>query len=216
MAGYARALTRSSKKLGLVGVGAFGAAAAVIGLGSGTASADVDEVGPSPVVTSRQASENSVIRINDYGVARGISEARLGDAGLDPESTEDAGQHQRDRGDGEHLPPHRPVGQRHPGRTVGGLHRRCTLSAARAQITDRSSFIRLPADFARGGLAYQAWQLDEYASRAPRIPQFPLSAAARQTPLAPGRFVLANPGGPAGGQPTGVLCRPATPATLAR
>ena len=81
MAGYARALTRSSKKLGLVGLGSF-AAAAMVGLGSGTANAEVDEVGPSPVVTSRQASENSVIRINDFGVARGISEARLADAGI--------------------------------------------------------------------------------------------------------------------------------------
>lgn len=81
MAGYARALTRSSKKLGLVGLGSF-AAAAMVGLGSGTANADVEEVGPSPVVTSRQASENSVIRINDFGVARGISEARLADAGI--------------------------------------------------------------------------------------------------------------------------------------
>ena len=82
MAAYARALTRISKKLGLVGLGSFAAAAAMVGLGSGAASADVDEVGPSPVVTSRQASENSVIRINDYGVARGISEARLAEAGI--------------------------------------------------------------------------------------------------------------------------------------
>lgn len=82
MAAYAGALTRSAKKLGLVGLGSFAAAAAMVGLGSGTASAEVDEVGPSPVVTSRQASENSVIRINDFGVARGISEARLADAGI--------------------------------------------------------------------------------------------------------------------------------------
>jgi hypothetical protein len=33
-------------------------------------------------VTSRQASQNSVIRINDYGLARGISEARAADAGV--------------------------------------------------------------------------------------------------------------------------------------
>jgi len=82
MAAYAKALTRGSKKLGLVGLGSFAAAAAVIGLGSGTASADIDEIGPSPTVTSRQASQNSVIRINDYGVARGISEARLADTGV--------------------------------------------------------------------------------------------------------------------------------------
>jgi hypothetical protein len=82
MAGYANARTRSSKKLGLLGLGSFVVAAAAIGLGSGTANADVDEIGPSPTVYSRQASQNSVIRINDYGVARGISEARLADAGV--------------------------------------------------------------------------------------------------------------------------------------
>lgn len=78
----AKALTRSWKKLGTVGLGSFAVAAASIGLGSGTANADIDEIAPSPVVTSRQASQNSVIRINDYGAARGISEARLADAGV--------------------------------------------------------------------------------------------------------------------------------------
>ncbi|MFB1296561.1 hypothetical protein ACAG24_013665 [Mycobacterium sp. pW049] len=74
-------LARSAKALGVVGLGAFGAMA-FIGLGSGVAGADIEEVAPGPIVTSRQASENSVIRINDPGVARGISEARLGDAGV--------------------------------------------------------------------------------------------------------------------------------------
>jgi hypothetical protein len=82
MAAHAKALTRSSKKLGIVGLGSFAVAAAFIGVGSGTANADIEEVSPSPVVTSRQASENSVIRINDYGLARGISEARVADAGI--------------------------------------------------------------------------------------------------------------------------------------
>jgi hypothetical protein len=82
MAAYAKALTRSSKKLGIVGIGSFAVAAAFIGVGSGTASADVNEIAPGPVVTSRQASQNSVIRINDYGLARGISEARVADAGV--------------------------------------------------------------------------------------------------------------------------------------
>jgi hypothetical protein len=71
-------LARSAKMLGAVSVGA----AAVIGLGCGLAAADVKNVGPGPTVKSRQASENSVIRINDFGVARGISEARVGDAGI--------------------------------------------------------------------------------------------------------------------------------------
>jgi hypothetical protein len=82
MAGSAKALTRSSTKLGLVGLGSFAVAAATLGLGSGTANADVNEISPSPTVTSRQASEYSVVRINDYGVARGISETRLADAGV--------------------------------------------------------------------------------------------------------------------------------------
>ncbi len=81
MAGCAKALTRNSKKLGLVGLGSFAVAAATIGLGSGTASADVDEISPSPVVTASQT-QNAVIRINDYGVASSIAETRLADAGV--------------------------------------------------------------------------------------------------------------------------------------
>lgn len=81
MAAHAKALTRSSKELGIVGLGSFAVAAAFIGIGSGTAHADVHEISPNPVVTSRQASQNAVIRINDPGLARGISEARVADAG---------------------------------------------------------------------------------------------------------------------------------------
>jgi hypothetical protein len=71
-----------AKKLGALGLGSFAVAAAFAVMGSGTATAEVEEVGPGPTVTSRQASENSVIRINDFGVARGISEARVADAGI--------------------------------------------------------------------------------------------------------------------------------------
>ncbi|MDG4663880.1 hypothetical protein [Mycobacterium sp. 236(2023)] len=81
MSAPTRALARSAKALGIAGIGAVGAAAS-IGLGAGVAAAEVEEVAPGPIVTSRQASENSVIRINDFGVARGTSEARLGDAGV--------------------------------------------------------------------------------------------------------------------------------------
>ncbi|MGE0220561.1 hypothetical protein [Mycolicibacterium sp.] len=60
------------------------AAAAVPGFGVGTANADTDEIGPSPTVTSRQATLVSelAIRPNDFGVARGLSETRLADAGV--------------------------------------------------------------------------------------------------------------------------------------
>lgn len=73
---------RRLAKWGIVGLGSLITATAFAGLGSGTAGADISEVGPGPTVTSRQASQNSVIRINDFGVARGISEARVGDAGV--------------------------------------------------------------------------------------------------------------------------------------
>ncbi len=64
------------------GIAALAFGAAFAGFGSATAAADIDEVGPGPTVHSRQASEFSVIRINDFGVARGVSETRLADAGV--------------------------------------------------------------------------------------------------------------------------------------
>jgi len=85
MAKHAKASARNSqtpKVLSAVGLGSFVAAAALAGLGSGTANADITEMGPGPTVYSRQASENAVIRINDFGVARGISEGRVADAGV--------------------------------------------------------------------------------------------------------------------------------------
>ncbi len=76
-----RVRARSVKTLAIAGFGAFGAAAS-LGFGTAVATAEVEEWAPGPTVTSRQASENSVVRINDFGVARGVSEARLGDAGV--------------------------------------------------------------------------------------------------------------------------------------
>jgi len=81
MAKHAKASPHGAKKLGALGLGSFAMAAAFAGLGSGTANADVDEVGPSPTITARQ-SQNAVIRINDFGVARGISEGLAADAGV--------------------------------------------------------------------------------------------------------------------------------------
>lgn len=78
MAAPSRILARSAAMLGIASVGAVGAVA-FISVGAGTAGADVKTMPPRPIVTSRQASENSVVRINDMGAARGISEARLGD-----------------------------------------------------------------------------------------------------------------------------------------
>jgi hypothetical protein len=82
MAEHAKVSTHSSKKLTALGLGSFAIAAAFSGLGGGTAGADVSEVGAGPTVTSRQASEFSVVRINDLGVARGISEGQVADAGV--------------------------------------------------------------------------------------------------------------------------------------
>jgi hypothetical protein len=82
MAKHAKASTKSVKKLSALGLGSFAIAAAFGGLGSGTAGADIEEVGPGPTVTSRQASEFAVIRINDFGAARGISEGQVADAGV--------------------------------------------------------------------------------------------------------------------------------------
>ena len=65
-----------------IGIGSCSAAAAFMSLAGGVAVAEVEEIAPGPVVSSRQASEISVVRINDYGVARGISEARVADAGV--------------------------------------------------------------------------------------------------------------------------------------
>ena len=79
MVDNAGALARRSLTLGLAAFGTF--AAAAVGLGCGTANADVDEIAPSPNVTASQT-QNSVIRINDFGVASGISETRLADAGV--------------------------------------------------------------------------------------------------------------------------------------
>jgi hypothetical protein len=82
MAKHARASMQNSTKLGALGLGSFAIAAACAGLSGGTAGADVSEVGPGPTVTSRQASENAVVRINDFGIAGGISEGLVADAGV--------------------------------------------------------------------------------------------------------------------------------------
>ncbi|CAN5453237.1 hypothetical protein BH11ACT7_BH11ACT7_34220 [soil metagenome] len=84
MAENASGLIQSSKKLGALGLGSFAVAAAFMGLGSGTASAEVEEVAPSPQVTSRQAlviDENS-LRSQAMGQARGFLDTRSADSGI--------------------------------------------------------------------------------------------------------------------------------------
>lgn len=67
-----------------MGLGSFAVATAFMGLGSGTANADIEEWGPNPTVTSRQATvvSEDAVRPNDFGVARGLADTRLADAGV--------------------------------------------------------------------------------------------------------------------------------------
>ncbi|BBZ02943.1 hypothetical protein MCHIJ_23800 [Mycolicibacterium chitae] len=71
------------KKLATAGIGAFALAAGLITFGAATANAEVEEVAPGPEVRSRQASvvSDQWLRIVDPSVARGLSQARLADAG---------------------------------------------------------------------------------------------------------------------------------------
>lgn len=78
MAENASGLIRSSKKLGALGLGSFTLAAAFMGLGSATASAEVNEVAPSPIVTSPGATNFSegAIRSAETYAARGAGATR--------------------------------------------------------------------------------------------------------------------------------------------
>ena len=72
-----------SNKIKVFGMGSLLAAATLLSLGSGVAGADVEEVAPSPQVTSRQAIviDDNALRSADYGEARGQGDTRLADAG---------------------------------------------------------------------------------------------------------------------------------------
>jgi hypothetical protein len=71
----------SAKKLTAVGLGSFAVAAAFMGLGSAVANADVEEVAPTPQVTSRQALvvDDNSLRATAIGEARGLGESRSSD-----------------------------------------------------------------------------------------------------------------------------------------
>lgn len=84
MTAKANRLIWSARKLGIFGLGSFAIAATLMSFGSGTSSADVEEVAPAPVVTSRQAlivSDNA-LRASAPGEARGALETRSADSGI--------------------------------------------------------------------------------------------------------------------------------------
>jgi hypothetical protein len=84
MADNASGLIRRSKKLGVLGLGSLAVGVAMMGFGTGTASADVEEVAPSPVVTSRQALliDENALRATSLGEARGFLSTRTADSGI--------------------------------------------------------------------------------------------------------------------------------------
>jgi len=79
-----RSLARLATKLTVVGIGAAAVAAAYVTVGAATASAEVEEVKPRPIVTSRQAVlvDKNALRRSGQGVARGAgAENRRADNG---------------------------------------------------------------------------------------------------------------------------------------
>lgn len=74
----------ATKKITALGIGSFAVTAAFLSLGSAVASADVEEVAPSPQVTSRQALivDDNSLRVADYGQARGLGETRSAGLGV--------------------------------------------------------------------------------------------------------------------------------------
>ena len=84
MADNASGLIRSAKKLTALGLGSFAVAAAFMSLGGATASADVEELAPTPAVTSRQALliDENALRVASPGQARGLGATRSADSGI--------------------------------------------------------------------------------------------------------------------------------------
>ncbi|AQA01537.1 hypothetical protein BVC93_02795 [Mycobacterium sp. MS1601] len=71
------------KTLGVLGFGSLAVSAAFMSLGSATASAAVEEMAPTPQVTSRQALiiDDNSLRSTAIGEARGLGESRSADMG---------------------------------------------------------------------------------------------------------------------------------------
>jgi len=84
MADNASGLMAGAKKLTALGLGSFAVTAAFLTLGSAVASADVEEVAPSPQVTSRQALiiDDNSLRAAAIGEARGAGGTITADSGI--------------------------------------------------------------------------------------------------------------------------------------
>ena len=84
MAENSTAFMTSAKKLSALGLGSFAVAAAFMSLGSAVANAAVEEVAPSPQVTSRQALiiDDNSLRASAIGEARGFGETITSDTGI--------------------------------------------------------------------------------------------------------------------------------------
>ncbi|MET0898706.1 MAG: hypothetical protein ABWY45_12415 [Mycobacterium sp.] len=84
MAENSNALMANAKKVSALGLGAFAVAAAFMSLGSAVANADVEEMAPSPQVTSRQALiiDDNSLRASAIGEARGFGETTTADLGI--------------------------------------------------------------------------------------------------------------------------------------
>jgi hypothetical protein len=81
MAETANGLMTSVKKLSAVGLGSVAVAAAFMSLGSAVAGADVEEMAPTPQVTSRQALiiDDNALRAVAIGNSRGAGATRSAD-----------------------------------------------------------------------------------------------------------------------------------------
>lgn len=74
----------TTRKITAFGFGSLAVTAMFMSMGSAVAGADVEEVAPSPQVTSRQALlvDDNALRSADYGTARGLGETRNADLGV--------------------------------------------------------------------------------------------------------------------------------------
>lgn len=78
MSNNAGSFVRTTKKLTALSLGSFAVAAAFMTISSATANAEVEEVAPSPIVTSRQALiiDRNALRRTAIGNVRGQGETR--------------------------------------------------------------------------------------------------------------------------------------------